>query len=270
MSELESQQPELFRRRRFEAPHRRRHPLRRLFRPFVSALAAVGIPAALGWWVLTSPAFEIRRIEVVASERVEAGWVGERLDELSGRHLLGVRLSEVEARLSEHPWIADLALRRELPGRLEVTVLERRPAALWREGEALLILDSAGRRIAPLDGGSGALDLPVISALEPSADPGAAASAIAVAERWQRLRPADLVSEVEILPAGDFRLITTELPFTVVVSADRLEAAPGALARALPALDRYPASLGRLAAVDLRFSRQIVFQPAAEPPREEG
>ena len=278
MSDLEHQRPELFRRRRFEAPHRRRHPLRRLLRPFAASLAVVGIPAVVTWWVATSPQFEVHEIDVVGTPRVTAEWAGERLDALRGRHLLTVRLAEIERRLAEHPWIADLIVRRELPGRLAGKVVERLPAALWQDAEGLVFVDGSGRRIAPVGGdgdGAGAggpLDLAVISAAVPAADPAsAAATALGVAARWESLRPGDRVSRVEILRSGDFRLAIRSLPFAVVVSTDRLEAAPAVLARVWPLIEsRRPPMPAELASVDFRFSRQIVFQPAAEPPREEG
>lgn len=279
MSDLEHQRPELFRRRRFEAPHRRRHPLRRLFRPFAASLAVVGIPAVVTWWVATSPQFEVHEIDVAGTPRVTAEWAGERLDALRGRHLLTVRLTEIERRLAEHPWIADLVVRRELPGRLVVRVVERLPAALWREAGELVFVDGSGRRIAPVDGDGaaagagvgGPLDLVVISSAVPDTDPASAAAAIRVAARWESLRPGDRVSGIEILRSGDFRLATRSLPFAVVVSTDRLDAAPAVLSRVWPLIEsRRPPMPAELASVDLRFSRQIVFQPAAEPPREEG
>ncbi len=275
MSALGQQQADLFRRRRFEAPHKQPHPFVRLLRPFAAALAAVGIPAAAAWWVATSPQFEIRSIATAASAHVAEDWMAERLAALSGRHLLTVRLADVERLLGGHPWIADLVVRRELPGRLAVEVIERVPAALWSDAEGLIILDASGRRIAPLAGDSGALDLPVISAaVALDGAGGAAADAIRLARRWESLRPGDQVSQVEILRSRDFRLVTAALPFTLVVGADRLEAAHAALERARPLIegDRLPTlPMSAVASVDLRFSRQIVFQPAApEPPGKEG
>lgn len=272
MSDLEHQRAELFRRRRFEAPHRRRHPMRRLFRPFAASVAMVGIPAALAWWVATSPQFEVRDVDVLGTPRVTAEWAGERLTALRGRHLLTVRLAEIEHRLAEHPWIADLVVRRELPGRLTVKVVERVPAALWRDVGGLVFLDDSGRRIAPFDGDHGSLDLAVVSAAAPDADPGTeGAAAIRTVARWERLVPGDRVARIEILRSGDFRLATGSLPFTVVVSADRLETAPAVLERVRPLIESRRSPMpAELASVDLRFSRQIVFQPAAEPPREEG
>lgn len=271
MSGPDRAQTALFRRRRFEAPHRRRHPLSRLARPLAGALAVVGLPAAAAWWVVTSPAFQIRQIQVESGRRVPPSWVGERLAALRGRHLLAVGLAEVGERLAGHPWIAGLVVRRDLPGRLTVAVVEKRPAALWSDDGRLFVLDRDGRRIAPLEADGAALDLPVLAAAPGApADRAAAAAAIRLAASWERLRPEDRVSQVEILRSGDFRLVTSSLPFTLVVSAERLESAPGALARALPVIARHPAAAAPGASVDLRFSRQIVFQPAARPPREEG
>ena len=64
---------------------------------------------------------------------------------------------------------------------------------------------------------------------------------------------------VEALSDDDARLHSAALPFPLVVTAGRVEPPVRRLAELLPELRRrYP----RLAAVDLRFSRRIVVQPA--------
>jgi cell division septal protein FtsQ len=56
-----------FRRRGAPPRRRRRNPLLALARPLGVAVAAVALPLALAAWVLTSPRFQLRHVEVVAA-----------------------------------------------------------------------------------------------------------------------------------------------------------------------------------------------------------
>ena len=62
-----------------------------------------------------------------------------------------------------------------------------------------------------------------------------------------------------MLGDGDFRLYLGALSFPLLVRAGTLKERVGELERLLPRLDqRYP----KLAFIDLRFDRRIIFQPA--------
>ena len=76
---------------------------------------------------------------------------------------------------------------------------------------------------------------------------------------WPAPEWAGTLSEVEVLGEGDFRLYLGALAFPLLVRAGTLKERVGELARLLPKLDkRYP----KLAFIDLRFDRRIIFQPA--------
>ena len=86
----------------------------------------------------------------------------------------------------------------------------------------------------------------------------------AVAQELARLEPEweSGLSEIEIVGETDFRLFASFLPFPVLVSSDRLEEAVRNLRRFVPeVVRRYP----KVGVIDLRFSRQIVIQPAVDP-----
>ena len=80
-----SEQPDVYRRRRFVVPHRRRRLAVRLLRPLLTALALVGVPSSLAAWVASSPRFLVTSIDVEGTERVAARWVSEALAGLKGR-----------------------------------------------------------------------------------------------------------------------------------------------------------------------------------------
>jgi cell division protein FtsQ len=143
---------------------RRRHLARaagRVVGP-LAALAALALLAILAWREgVLGDAFRIREIRFAGLSRATA----EELLELSpvqrGDHLLLCDTDLMAAALRRHPWIASVAVRRDLPRALEVTVVERRAAAIVDLG-GLYLVDASGevfKRAVPGDG----LDLPVIS-----------------------------------------------------------------------------------------------------------
>ncbi len=271
--EPEGGQEGLFKRRSAVVPRRRRRLLMRLVKPFGGALAIVALPAALGAWILTSPQFLVSELAIASAGRVSPVWIENRLQAILGRHVLAVRLADVEARLAAHPWIESVEMRKELPGRLEVTVRQRRPAAIRRDGEGAVFLDRSGEEIAPLDGEIEGLDLVVIggspspmSPMSPTS-PILAKRAIELADEWRRLRPGDSVSEIDVLGPRDFRVDCGSLPFDVLIGGGELGPVLTGLERALPLIThRYP----EVGTVDLRFDQQIVFQPAVLPPITKG
>src|SRR4029078_2563399 len=94
------------------------------------ALLVVALPVGVVVWLLYSPYFLIREVKVDGGARVSAAWMEENLTPLVGRHVLAVWLEPVRLGLSAHPWVASVELRRELPNRLRVSVVDRQPVAL--------------------------------------------------------------------------------------------------------------------------------------------
>ena len=257
---------ESLRRRQFVAPRRRRSLVAALWRPMLTAVVLVAMPVAAGYWLLTSPRFVLSEVELKGADRVPGEWVFEELGPLRGRHILSLSLPEIEQRLAEHPWIGGADMRKRLPDRLIVEIFERRPTALLRRDGELLYVDRDGEVIEAYDP-KGEVDLVLLSGLTDSVTE--IGLALATAHRLGELAPelAAGLSEIEILGAGEFRLHTAELAFPVLVTADRLALELSSFRRYLPEIAR---RYERLEAVDLRFHRQIVIQPAVMPPSREG
>ncbi len=248
-------------RRRAVKPRRRRRPLAlALLRPAATALLLVGVPAAAGAWMLTSPRFALSRVEVSGTARVDPRWVHGRLAPLVGRNLVRLRLSRVETALEGHPWIAGVAVEKRLPDALAVQVVERRPAALVARADRLWLVDREGRPIAPAPAGARQRFLVV----EPSpwSTGGDVPAALALAAEVAREEPvwASGLARVDVLGEGDFRLHTAALPCPVLVRAGSLAAPARRLDRALPALGE---RLGTLGTLDLRFTGRLLVRPAA-------
>lgn len=254
-------------RRSAAAPRRRRRSrVLVLLRRACAPTAALVLPAGVALWVASSPRFALADVQVGVAERVPAAWVRQTLAPLAGENLPSLPLPEVARRLSAHPWVAGVELRKELPAGLVVVVVERRPAAVVARGEARFWAEESGHLIAPLAAGEPAPRLPLVreealwlraSAREAPAVPGA----LAVLAELAAARPewARGLVEIGVLSREDFRITTEALPFPLLVEAGQVEAKTRRLAHLLPQiLARYE----RLEVVDLRFSRRIVLRPA--------
>ena len=242
---------------------RRRSPWLVLGRHFAQALLLVGGPLGLGLWLFSSPTFALARLGVDGNHFVERAWVDRTLSPLLGENLLTLPLPLVEELLSANPWVEGVTVEKRLPNELRVSLVERRPAALLRDGLQLVYLDEQGRPIAVFDPQRdpqrGSMDLLLIS-VQPSTG-AAPAGAFDVARELAESAPqwAGTLSEVEVLGEGDFRLYLGALSFPLLVRAGTLRERVGELQRLLPKRDQRDP---KLAFIDLRFDRRIIFQPA--------
>lgn len=240
---------------------RRRSPFRALLAPIGRACVLVGVPIAAALWLLVSPTFALSRVELSGERIVEPAWLQSTLAPLRGENLVRLSLPAVERLVRANPWVDRVRLEKRLPDALRVELVERRPAALLRSAEGLVVLDAAGARIAPWEPRMGGGDLLLVSVgAQADVDLG---GALAVADELGRAAPdwAATLSEVEVLADDEFRLDLGALPFPLLVRAGTLAVRLPYLAALLPELERrYPA----LGAVDLRFERRIVFQPLLE------
>ncbi|HEX4966588.1 MAG TPA: FtsQ-type POTRA domain-containing protein [Thermoanaerobaculia bacterium] len=255
-----------FRRRGTPPRRKRRSLLLVLLRPLAVAVAVVALPTGLVYWVLTAPMFRLHQVDVGGPQhRVAAAWVRQTLAPFMGRNLVRLSLADATARLQSNPWIEKVEIEKELPDGLRVKLAERRPVAMLLSGESLAYADSAGRPIAPvatpaeLDEARKAGLLVVSFAGKPHPD--GMAAALRVAAELGRVQPdwSAKLTQIEVLGEEDFRLHTEVLPYPLLVTAGQVGAKVQRLVELLPELtQRYT----RIAAVDLRFSRRIVVQPA--------
>ena len=251
-----------FRRRRFVSAHRRRSPWLVLLTPFLGAVVTVALVVAVVGWLRTTPSLRLTDVQVTGNHRVSADWVSSLLAPYRGRPVLWLQLEEIEQRLATHLWIESAELHKQLPNRLLVKLVERRPAALLRADDGLYYVERNGQLISAYDPAVGAADLVLVSGRLDT--PEHLAEALTVARRLAQLEPEweSGLSEIEIVGEADFRLFASFLPFSILVSADRLEEGVENLRRFAPQIVR---RYSEVAAVDLRFSRQIIVQPAVSP-----
>lgn len=67
-----------------------------------------------------------------------------RLDLEIGQSIMAIDLEALAIRLETLPWVAHVDIVRQLPGTLEISVLEREPFALWQREGRVSLIDEGG------------------------------------------------------------------------------------------------------------------------------
>jgi cell division protein FtsQ len=119
-----------------------------LFLGGLGFLAALMAGLYFGYrWTTTTDAFALEEIRVEGNERLSYGDVLLAGKVRLGQNCLGLNVSRVEALLAKNPWVENVSVRRELPGRLIVNITEKKPAYWIRRGGILYYADESGELI---------------------------------------------------------------------------------------------------------------------------
>jgi cell division protein FtsQ len=195
-----------------------------------------------------------------------------------GRSVFRMPLGERRRQLEEIPWVQYARVERILPNHIRVSIVERAPVAFLRQGAELALIDSYGVVLErPLQG---EYQFPVVTGL---------AGAASREERAQRLKlflqfmndveaarsgGSNYVSEADLEDAKDLRVTLAGLPELGDPAADGQSAVlvhfgDGDFASKwgvfLENIAQWRAAAGRVESVDLRFERQVVVNPEAQP-----
>jgi len=167
----------------------------------ISAVLALFAAVALLWagisWVLRQPAFAFRDVVITAPpERASAAHLEAAVrEELIGTFFT-MNLDRARDAIARLPWVRRVALRREWPRRLLVTIEEHEPRARWN-ADALVNMHGE-IFVADFDG-----DLPKLEGSDARA-----AELTARLDEWTAaLAPLGLaLREIHVSPRGGFRL----------------------------------------------------------------
>ncbi|OLC68627.1 MAG: hypothetical protein AUH79_02900 [Betaproteobacteria bacterium 13_1_40CM_4_64_4] len=169
----------------------------------VALLFALAASALLAWgavaWTVHQPAFALHRVVVDGNLARASRAHLERVirEELNGTFFT-LSLAEARASLQRVPWVKSVALRRQWPDRLEVTIAEHEPLARWNDAA---LVDEGEVFSANFDG-----DLPHFV----GPDGSAADIARCYREFGVALEPRSLaISELRLSPRGGWQLRTT-------------------------------------------------------------
>jgi cell division protein FtsQ len=206
------------------------------------ALAGGGVA-----WAVRQPVFAYRNVDVVTPlARADAGYVEAVIRQQLSGTFFTLNLDAARAAIARVPWVKSVAVRRQWPQRLAVSITEHTPLARWNDNS---LVDTEGEVfVADFDG-----DLPSFNGPD-----GRAADVTARYRAWREaLAPVGLtLNAVSLSPRESWSLATTANGAALAVELGRAD--PDQRLATLVA--NYPRTLGALAHagtkaeyVDLRY-----------------
>jgi len=243
-------------------------------------LASASIAGALyatGSFLLTSPEMSLLHPDQVAiqgNHYVTRANVLEIFSVDRGRSVLRIPLDARRKQLEALPWVEHAVVRRALPNRVEVEIVERSPIAFLREDGELALVDLHGVILdRPLEG---EFHFPVVTGLH---------GGLPADERERRMRmfsgflqqidasrsgASELVSEVDLSDAKNLQVTFSHVPGSVLGSSagdspllvyfgDR--DFQSRFQTLLGKIGEIRTQVGRVELVDLRFDGEVVVNP---------
>jgi cell division protein FtsQ len=251
----------------------------------VVALAAAATSYALGHYLLASPEMALihsDQVQVTGNQYVPRARVLEIFAADRNRSVLRIPLNERRRQLETIPWVEQATVRRALPNRIEVEIVERTPIAFLREGSDLALVDVHGVILdRPLKANFHFPVITGIGAVMPIEDRELRMQMFAgFSQQVESARAGamDQVSEVDLTEAKDLRATISGLQ---VVNTSGGPAANDAWGNAdapivvhfgdsdfqskyltvLNDIGQWRAAAGRVESVDLRFNGEAVVNP---------
>jgi cell division protein FtsQ len=95
--------------------------------------------------------FAVNNVTITGGERTSPDSASAALALARGGSIFGVRPEAARARLLMLPWVADAEVRRQFPDRVTVRLIEKRPFAIWKVGNALSVVERSGAVITKIE-----------------------------------------------------------------------------------------------------------------------
>jgi cell division protein FtsQ len=218
------------------------------------------VVAAIGFWIWqrtqSDTRFAIRTIETVGAKHTSREAIDAVTKPYVGRNLFRLDIEALRRDLTSLPWVSEVAIEKELPGRLTIHLIEREPVALVSVRGVLRYADAGGVAFEELRPEYGNAGLPLVVA---EAGDGLKAS-VAFLESLRATRPElyARVSEVRPEEGGTFRVFDRELRAPVLVDPGDAATKWASLCAIVAAEGYAP---GAIEYADLRFANRVVVKP---------
>lgn len=127
--------------------------------PFFASLASLGLvggfafygmvlggqAASLASTVTTIAGFEVHAVSISGHDYMREQDILDVLELRSGVSLVTFNVAAAHEMLLRQPWIAQASVRKIYPGKLQITLKEREPFAIWQRGQVVSIVDRDGQ-----------------------------------------------------------------------------------------------------------------------------
>jgi cell division protein FtsQ len=211
-------------------------------------------------FVLDSPYFSVREIQVRGGDRVRGGEFVAMAGLKHGMPIWNIDPAAIEKKFAKHPWVRRVLVRREFPRHVLIEVEERVPKAILAMGK-LYYVDADGVIFTEVGDGD-KLGLPMITGLRPeqlsTADP-ALRRRLKEALRLGELMAADehKLSEIHFSAPERVVLYTTAYPAALHMGWGDWDDKVGRVKRVL---SLWKGHEERLASMDVSFNGQAVVR----------
>lgn len=98
--------------------------------------------------VTTAFGFGVERIEIRGIAESDSTEIVDRIDVAANGSLLMLDAEKARGRIAEIPWVTDVAVRKQYPSTLIVSLKERKPYALWQDDGRIKVVDESGAVMA--------------------------------------------------------------------------------------------------------------------------
>ena len=149
-------------------PRKMQRRLRSILQLIIICLAFTGLSALCVTCyrtLLTSTIFNVTSVQVSGCEVLDPQTVIQQAQIPSGVNILSLDLDRVRQRATNHPWISGAMISREIPDRIRIEIVERKPLALVK-GRQFYLMDYGGVCFTTAAPGEFA-GLPIITGFDP-------------------------------------------------------------------------------------------------------
>jgi cell division protein FtsQ len=259
-------------------------------------LAAAWVAYASGHFLYASRQMALihpEQVELTGTQYVPRARVLEMFATDRNRSVLRIPLDERRRQLETIPWVEHATVRRALPNRVEIEIVERTPIAYLRQGSDLSLVDAHGVILERPT--KGAFHFPVVTGISPEMAQEDRERRMQLyagfAQQIEAARPSALekVSDVDLSDVNDLRANLTGLAggpaATNAAPNTATNNSSSAWGRAdapllvhfgdgdfetkyrnlVENIGQWRATAGRVDSIDMRFSREAVVNPDTTP-----
>jgi cell division protein FtsQ len=94
--------------------------------------------------------FRVQQVEVIGRQQTDPKALLAAAGLKRGDPILAFSPEAVRERIESLPWVATAAVVRRLPDTVAITIVERKPIALWQHNEKISLIDAAGANLGPV------------------------------------------------------------------------------------------------------------------------
>jgi Cell division septal protein len=97
--------------------------------------------------------FAINHVEIAGNNHTSEIDILQQIGLDGWTSMVGFDVRSARERIAELPWVESVAVQKVYPATLAVTIVEKKPFALWQQGSQLAVIEENGEVIAPFSGG---------------------------------------------------------------------------------------------------------------------